>query len=166
MLTTRALELLQSTGDDVHRFHTIAAVAQVMKQYVQVAVLTDAEQKALDAVHQTSMPTDWNWGGSIYSRLFAAHIDFVVLRHGELTSGQVVRIVDSNSIGILGYYDHGDQVWSLHLADLSQSKALKVPASKLEAYSESPGDLDASCPGCQAKLEKRQGRHPRCICST
>lgn len=72
-------------------------------------------------------------------------------------------------VGILGAYDPFKQSWCVWYVNslLLECDLLHIAAADLSAHGESSANdkvHNTSCSGCLAKLEKRPGRHPRCIC--
>lgn len=54
----------------------IPQIAQMLKENLAIVIITAEEAKTIDAVYQTTMPTGWNFGDSIFARLDAMYIAY------------------------------------------------------------------------------------------
>lgn len=62
MIKDRAVELFQNGA-------SVTEVAQMLKENLAIVIITQEEAKTVDVVYQTTMPTGWQWGDSVFSRL-------------------------------------------------------------------------------------------------
>lgn len=69
MIKDRAVEMFQEGA-------TVPQVAQMIKENLAIVVITQEEQKLVDADYQVAMPAGWGWGDSVFARLDAVGIDY------------------------------------------------------------------------------------------
>lgn len=69
MITERAIEMFNNGA-------TYVEVAQMIAANLAIVVITQAEAKLVDAKYQTTMPTGWQFGDSVFARLDAVGIAY------------------------------------------------------------------------------------------
>ena len=69
MIKTEAVRMVRKGA-------TIGEIAQMLKTNLAIVMISDEEQKRLDAVYQTTMPQGWEFGDSIFARLDVMGIDY------------------------------------------------------------------------------------------
>jgi hypothetical protein len=62
MIKDKAIEMVKSSC-------SIAKIAQMLKENLAIMIISQEEQKIVDADFQTTMPKGWEWGDSVFARL-------------------------------------------------------------------------------------------------
>jgi len=62
MIKDKAIEMVKSNC-------SIAKIAQMLKENLAIMIISQEEQKIVDADFQTTMPKGWEWGDSVFARL-------------------------------------------------------------------------------------------------
>ena len=69
MIKTEAVRMVRNGAP-------IGEIAQMLKTNLAIVMISNEEQKRLDAVYQTTMPQGWEFGGNIFARLDIMGIDY------------------------------------------------------------------------------------------